>query len=110
MDGKTRQLVQDLLAKAHAGAWTSVLPGLERLSEPDRDAVARFAGEFRECLRQTSERLLRPSETTDRLAALIHGHPNPEVVRVMKTYAEAIQILLVESRDGLRSPGRRKGH
>ena len=110
MNEKTRQLVLDLLAKAHEGALRSVQARLEGLSPEDRDTAQRFMGEFRACLLQGLEGRLLPAEVEDRLASLIHGHPDPDVVRALKDYAEAVQLLLVESRDGLRGTTRSQGH
>lgn len=110
MNEKTRLLVLELLAKAHEGALGAVQSRLEGLSAPDRDAARRLMGEFRETMHQGFEGLLRPGEVLERLASLIHGHHSPKVVRVLKDYAETVQLLLTESRDALRSVERPKGH
>lgn len=110
MNEKTRQLVLDLLTKAHEGALRSVRERLEGLSPEDRDTAQRFLGEFSACLLQGLEGRLLPAEVMDRLASLIHGHPDPDVAGVMRDYAEAVQLLLVESRDGLRGTKRAQGH
>lgn len=108
MNEKTRQLVLDLMAKAHAGAQGAVREGFEGLSPASRDTAERFLGEFRACLRQDVEGALRPAEVQERLASLVHGPSDPAVVAVLRGYAEAFQLLLAASRDGLRGKGR--GH
>lgn len=108
MNEKTRQLVLDLMAKAHAGAQGAVREGFEELSPASRDTAERFLGEFRTCLSQGVEGVLLPAEVQERLASLLHGPSDPAVARVLQGYAAAFQFLLAASRDGLRGKGR--GH
>ena len=110
MDEKTRQLVLDSLAKAHGAALKSVQAELDGLPETDRETVLRFMGEFRDCMQDLFENTLSSVEAQERIAALIHGHPNPEVVRVLREYAEAVHYLLIQSRNGLLSKGKPQGH
>jgi hypothetical protein len=110
MDEKTRQLVLDMLAKAHATALKSVQTKLGKLPETENGTALRFMGEFRACLLDLFGNALSPEETQERISALIYGHPDPLVVQVLKEYAEAVHYLLVESRNGLLSPKKPKGH
>lgn len=110
MDEKTRQLVLDALAKAHAAALASVQARLSRLATEDREAADRSIDEFRACLLDLFANSLSVEVAQERLTALIHGHPSPLVIQVLKDYAEAVNYLLLESRNGLLSQERPKGN
>ncbi len=110
MDERTRQLVREALAKAEAGALKSVQSRLAALPEFEASTALRFIGEIRDCIGELLEGTLSPFEAEERLGSLIHGHPDPRVVRVLQDYGEAIHYLLTESRDGLLSAKRSKGH
>jgi hypothetical protein len=106
MNEKTRQLVRDLLAVAHLGALASVQERVERLPlESRRSAMAAMA-DCQICVYQLFEGLLSQEEAEARLVSHMHGHPDPEVVDLLQSYAETLQLLLADSRRNLLSPGR----
>lgn len=108
MDEKTRQFVLDLLKKAHEGALQSVQSEFAELPSEGRHLAVEAMASFNACLEHRFEGTVPPRDAEERMAALIYGHPSPQVVHVMEHFARAMNELLLESRKRLASSGTRR--
>ncbi len=108
MNEKTKRLVRELLAKAHAGAQASVREGLGALPAEGRQAAEEAMEACRLVMLRLFEGTVSPEAAEERLASVLHGHPDPRVVGLLRDYAGTVRDLLVESRDDLRATDRRR--
>ncbi len=110
MDDPSRQLVLNALRIAHEAGLGSVQAQLDLFSEDEKRVILRNMEAFRASLQRQFEGERLAEDVQEHLKALVFGHPNPKVVRLLKQYTEIVQYLLEESRDQLRSSKRKREH
>jgi len=110
MDDRTRRHVLEVLGKAHEQAYATLRPDLEQLPAGTRQAVLAAIDALRACLLLQLEGTLPSREAEDRIAALIHGHPEPHSVQALETYAHLLVDLLTASRKELAPSRRSRDH
>ena len=109
MNEASRQMVRQGLARAVAAAQPVFQARVQDLTMETRIMATQCAEEIRACLLEQAEATRPGAGVQETLVRLIFGHSDPDLVKVLREYAEVLNFFLMDARDEASAVQGRKG-